>query len=1001
MAVNDVSKKSHGRRKFYEMPIESQSTFSKTKNMDPDGADKMLKFISRNVIGKDAVFSGPFGSRKVVYCDYIASGRAMNSIESYIVQNVLPLYGNTHTSTTVTSLQSSLFVEEARMNIRNAVRASEYDAVIFTGNGTTGAIHKLINALDFKRPPVVFVGPYEHHSNLLPWRNIAVHIIPISEKDSGGVNLVHLELALKEWSSAGFQLIGCFSAASNVTGVVTNAESVNELLHQYNALGFWDYATAGPYLNIDMHPNSNSMASMDAMFFSMHKFVGGVDSPGVLVAKRSLFSNKVPQCGGGGGSVFFVTRKDHRYLQDEEMREEGGTPRVVGIVRAALAMKLKQSVGIEVIMAREDELYKKAIKCWKDCPNLHLLGNHSSAAGNKAQHHLAIFSFVISYPGSNLYLHHNFVAALLNDMFGIQARGGCACAGPYAQDLLGIDEETALKFEEALLEDSRLDRIHLRRKTEYSAQEVLRPGFVRLNFPYFMSDEEVDFVIKAVDLVARDGWRMLPKYMFNSETGEWRHTQHRVFEGRSWLGNVDFTENGLDIRQPVKHNDVTPKDYEDLLEIACDIFLTPLKSGELKLPDHSLMFVDNVRDLRWFAVPSEASFHISGKNPAPTVPKCAISVRQNAPELSHKQMQRLVKIPKHVLDIISKLKSLNLQNTEKCSSSTIGEGSASENYLKSTDESKTSNNANSSPSLVKDIDLPPMDESCSANCTLSCVDNKSRLQGALTNISQGFSFKSPPKKLFKLTAQAIEELKMIQNEDRILVCLSGGKDSLSLLHVLRQYQYYAKKNGVGFELGAVTVDPMTSSYDPSPLIPYLKELEVPYFYEKQGILDQALEISASSICSFCSRMKRGRLYACARREGWNVLAFGQHLDDLAESFLMSAFHNGFLRTMKANYTVKEGDLRVIRPFIYVRETDTRQFAQQAKLPVIPENCPACFEAPKERHRMKQLLASQEILHPRLFNSLKEAMMPLFSKSRTGMESNHQQRNPDDYYDERF
>ncbi|RXG56077.1 tRNA 2-thiocytidine biosynthesis protein TtcA [Armadillidium vulgare] len=188
---------------------------------------------------------------------------------------------------------------------------------------------------------------------------------------------------------------------------------------------------------------------------------------------------------------------------------------------------------------------------------------------------------------------------------------------------------------------------------------------------------------------------------------------------------------------------------------------------------------------------------------------------------------------------------------------------------------------------------------------------------------------------------------MIQPDDKVLVCLSGGKDSLSLLHTLRQYQYYSRSKNLSFSLGAVTVDPLSTSYDPRPLIPYLKSLGIPYFYEEQDILKQAMGMdSLNSICSFCSRLKRGRIYASARREGYNVLAMGQHLDDLAESFLMSVFHNGRLRTMKASYSVKEGDLRVIRPFIYVREKELRHFAESKKLPIIPENCPGCFESPK-------------------------------------------------------
>nr|CAB3260581.1 uncharacterized protein LOC100175538 [Phallusia mammillata] len=873
-----------------------------------------------------------------------------------------------------------MFLQEARLMLRNALHADEHDAVIFVGNGVTGAVDKLINALNFSQPPVVFVGPHEHHSNLLPWREIAAQVIRISEDENGYINLHHLEEGLKSYKETGLKMIGCFSAVSNVTGIISDTVAISSLLHKYGALAFWDYATAGPYVNIDMHPLSDNDASKDAVFLSMHKFVGGVDAPGVLVAKRCLFQNSVPSnC--GGGAVFFVRRNGHRYLQDEEAREEGGTPRVVGCVRAALAMELKQSVGSVTIIARESKLYRKVTDRWRHEPNLEILGQPDHLSEDK----LAIFSLMIFCPETQNYLHHNFVAALLNDLFGIQARGGCACAGPYAQDLLGIDENKAKQFEEALLEDSRLDRVHLRRQSEYSQHEVLRPGFVRLNFSYFCSDQEVDFVMEAVAMVACHGWRLLPQYMFNPETGEWRHTKHKVFADRKWLGHIRFTAEGIKLSQEVKHQDAPPS-YNDVLQFAKKIFQQPLKGYESKLPNHSMMFSNNVSHLRWFLLPSEAQQLLKKQPLSSQPPANVLRVRRKIQALSQNEIISSVQVPQHLLNecLENRLKCIKVSTNEKPGTNTgvhLTKDSQS-NKMISKDQEQSSfdktQRTNEKQPFQKDLSNG---DNSMANMT--CTLRKPTLK---SNVEISAKFVSPPKRLFKLTSEAIAEFEMIKNEDKVLVCLSGGKDSLSLLHVLHQYQFYAKSCGVEFQLGAVTVDPMTSSYDPSPLIPYLKALRVTYFYEEQNILEQALETSATSICAFCSRMKRGRIYACARREGWNVLAFGQHLDDLAESFLMSAFHNGLLRTMKANYTVQEGDLRVIRPFIYVRETDTRQFAESAKLPVIAENCPACFEAPKERHRMKQLLASQEIIHPRLFHSLKEAMHPLYEKNRTGLES---------------
>lgn len=233
-----------------------------------------------------------------------------------------------------------------------------------------------------------------------------------------------------------------------------------------------------------------------------------------------------------------------------------------------------------------------------------------------------------------------------------------------------------------------------------------------------------------------------------------------------------------------------------------------------------------------------------------------------------------------------------------------------------------------------------------------------------------------PKRLMRPVGRAIADYAMIRDQDRILLGLSGGKDSLSLLYILHQLQCRAP---VSFELAAITVDPLAEGFDPSTLKPLLHELGVPYFYCEEPILERAMtHISGDSYCSWCARMKRGVMYSTARKEGYNVLALAQHLDDLAESFLMSAFHGGQLKTMKAHYTVKEGDLRVIRPLVYVRERQTRDFAHAAGLPVIRDNCPSCFSRPTQRQHMKELLAAEEKQNPDLFKSILCALRPLIA-----------------------
>lgn len=476
----------------------------------------LIHAIRTSVIGEQTAIPTPFGSKPLVYADYTASGRSLDMIEDFIRHRVMPYYANTHTETSYTGAQTTALREQARQHIRSAVNGSDDDCVIFCGSGATAAINKLIDILNLRLPadlnerhaleqaiprrerPAVLVGPYEHHSNELPWRESVADVFRIPLSDQGQVDLAALEQRLESLRDR-TMIIGSFSAASNVTGVITDVAAVTRLLHRYNALAFWDYAAAGPYVSIDMTgcQNSDGDTSKDAVFLSPHKFIGGPGTPGVLVVKRRLLNNRVPAV-PGGGTVSFVTPTHHRYLDDPERREEGGTPAIVEAIRAGLVFRLQQAVGADEIGRRESDFLQRALARWANHDNIQVLGPTDCPR-------LSIVSLRITHRGKDL--HYGYIVALLNDLFGIQARGGCSCAGPYGHHLLGIDERTSAAL------DTAIDDGHL----------VLRPGWVRLNFNYFIDEDTFHYLVSAVELVATHGWRLLPYYRFDQASGTWRY----------------------------------------------------------------------------------------------------------------------------------------------------------------------------------------------------------------------------------------------------------------------------------------------------------------------------------------------------------------------------------------------------------------------------------------------------------------------------------------------
>ncbi len=568
----------------------------------PTDPHALIETIRAAVIGEGEVVAGPYGPRRVTYADYTASGRALAFLEDHIRDHVLPLYANTHTESSGTGRQTTRYREDAREIIRGCVGADpEEHVVVFCGSGSTAAINRMVDVMNLRIPadldaryglsthipaderPVVFIGPFEHHSNELPWRESIADVVAIHEDPDGHIDLAELEAALVRYADRPLK-IGSFSAASNVTGIISDTRAISTLLHRHGALSFWDFAAAAPYVEIEMGPRRSTPAHpdddldyKDAVFISAHKLVGGPGTPGILVGRRALFTNSVPSV-PGGGTVAYVNPDHHVYLTDVEHREEGGTPAIVESIRAGLVFQLKDAVGVDAIREREESFIRRAIDRWCAHPRIEVLGNRDADR-------LSIVSFVVRAEDGR-YLHHNFVVALLNDLFGIQSRGGCSCAGPYGHRLLGIDLEQSHAFEREIARGC----------------EGIKPGWVRVNFNYFISEAVFAFVLDAVEFVADHGAALLPHYDFDAATGLWRH-EDGLAEPPASLLDITYDEGRLvaPSRRQTAGDEVLAGYLDDARRIVAGVRQDP-GHGASRGPE---LTTDDFESLRWFPLPDE------------------------------------------------------------------------------------------------------------------------------------------------------------------------------------------------------------------------------------------------------------------------------------------------------------------------------------------------------------------------------------------------------------
>ncbi|MCF8373252.1 MAG: aminotransferase class V-fold PLP-dependent enzyme [Bacteroidales bacterium] len=452
------------------------------------GTENLESFFSgfrKNIIGIDASFESPYGKQKILYTDWVASGRLYGPIEKKIADTFGPYVGNTHTESNETGTKMTLSYHLAQRMIKKHVNAGPDDVIITAGSGMTSVINKLQRILSLKgcdheedcdcaskkERPVVFITHMEHHSNHTSWLETNTDVVMIEPDSELLIDMENLKAQLELYKDRKFK-IGSFTACSNVTGVITPYHQMARMMHEYGGICFVDFAASAPYVKMDMHP-ADPMEKLDAIFFSPHKFLGGPGSSGVLIFDSSLYNKKVPDNPGGGTVDWTNAWGEYKYVDDIEAREDGGTPGFLQTIKTALSIQLKNQFGVENIEAREEELVKIAFRELRKIPGVKILADN-------VEDRLAIISFYIEK------LHYNLLVKLLNDRFGIQMRGGCACAGTYGHFLLDLSYERSKNFS---------NKIGLGDLSD-------KPGWVRMSLHPTTTDEELMFTMDAIRKIA-------------------------------------------------------------------------------------------------------------------------------------------------------------------------------------------------------------------------------------------------------------------------------------------------------------------------------------------------------------------------------------------------------------------------------------------------------------------------------------------------------------------